>query len=311
MIVSIEQAADLIKQGEIVAVPTETVYGLAADCFNAHSVKKTFEKKGRPADNPLIVHICELNQLDALAISVSEDAKTLARNFWPGPLTLIFPKHEAVPDIVTGGLPTVAVRMPDHPLTLSLIKKTGPLTAPSANKSGRPSPTKARHVEDEFKGTVPVLDGGDCAIGLESTVLDLTQIPYSILRPGFVTHDSIKDLLDTEVLKQTDSKKKLKGSPGTRYTHYKPSASVNWFSPLNPPDDKDAYYITHSFEAGDRYTSFDYNSDFASLAKHLYDHFRTADHLKIKKIFIEELPPDQNHPVIAPLKDRINRASSH
>ena len=311
MRISVEQASEQIKQGEVVAVPTETVYGLAADCFNAHAVKKTFKIKGRPADNPLIVHISELNQLDTLAENISDDARTLIRNFWPGPLTLIFPKHHAVPDIVTGGLSTVAVRMPDHPLTLSLIRKTGPLTAPSANKSGRPSPTKAKHVEDEFKGTVPVLDGGDCSIGLESTVLDLTQKPYTILRPGYVTPAAIEDLLNTDVLKLTGSKKKLMSSPGTRYTHYKPSASVIWFSPLNPPGDKDAYYITHSFEARDGYISFDYNADFDLLARHLYDHFRTADHLNFQKIFIEELPPDQNHPVIAPLKDRINRASSH
>jgi len=309
MIVSVEQATKLITNGKV-AVPTETVYGLAADCFNAHAVKHTFKIKGRPADNPLIVHICELKQLDSLTKHISEDAKTLAGNFWPGPLTIIFSKFNSIPDIVTGGLSTVAVRMPNHPLTLELIKKTGPLTAPSANKSGRPSPTKAQHIEQEYNGSIPVLDGGDCAIGLESTVLDLSEKPYTILRPGVVTAAAIEDVLQTKILRQADRTNKLKGSPGTRYSHYKPAARVVWFSASNLPDDKDAYYITHSIDPGDEYSSFYYGSDFSTFAKHLYDHFRTADHLGFQKIYIEELPPDTIHPAIAPLKDRINRASS-
>ena len=310
MIVSVEQAAELIKIEKVVAVPTETVYGLAADCFNAHAVEYTFKIKNRPADNPLIVHICELDQLGELAQHISDDARILANNFWPGPLTLILPKLGNIPDIVTGGLSTVAVRMPNHSITLSLIKKTGPLTAPSANKSGRPSPTKAQHIEYEFDGKVPVLDGGDCSIGLESTVLDLTQKPYTILRPGYVTAMAIESLLNTKILRKTSSEKKLIGSPGTRYSHYKPSARVSWFSSHNLPVDENAYYITHSIEYGDEYTSFYYNSDFSLLAKHLYDHFRTADYLGFQKIFIEELPSDETDPVIAPLKDRINRSSS-
>ena len=310
MIVSVEQASKIIKEGNVVAIPTETVYGLAADCFNANAVEKTFQTKGRPADNPLIVHICNEEQLGLLSNEVPRDALILAKHFWPGPLTLILPKESAVPDIVTGGLSTVAVRMPDHPLTLSLIKETGPLTAPSANKSGCPSPTKALHVENEFSGSISVLDGGTCAIGLESTVLDLTQKPYTILRPGFVTAGDVEDLLNTKVLESAANKTKLRGSPGTRYTHYKPSAEVQWFATENPPNDKDAYYITHSIEPESAHTIFFYDADFLSLAKNLYDHFRTADHLGFRKIYIENLPSDQKHHMIAPLKDRINRAIS-
>lgn len=311
MIVSVEKAAELIKEGRVVAVPTETVYGLAADCFNANAVKETFKTKGRPADNPLIVHISSTEQLGLLSNNVSSDARSLARRFWPGPLTLILPKSSVVPDIVTGGLDTVAIRMPDHPLTLSLIKKTGPLTAPSANKSGLPSPTKALHVETEFRGSIPVLDGGECSIGLESTVLDLTRKPYTILRPGYVTAVAVEDVLNTKILEGSKKKVQLKGSPGTRYTHYKPSAEVQWFSASNPPNDGDAYFIAHSVRPKCARTIFFYNTDFLSLAKNLYDHFRTADHLGFHKIFIEELPEDQEHPMIAPIRDRVNRATGN
>lgn len=309
MIVSLETAANTIKDGGLVAIPTETVYGLAADCFNADAVNKTFELKGRPADNPLIVHIHDMGQLKLVAKTVSKDADTLAQNFWPGPLTLILPKLPSVPDIVTAGLSTVAVRVPDHPLTRALIKKTGPLTAPSANKSGRPSPTKATHIEEEYDGAVLVLDGGSCSIGLESTVIDLTQKPYTILRPGFITSTNIEDLLHKRILKQPANKQKLKNSPGTRYTHYKPSANVVWFTRSSVPEDQDGYYITHSIVLPESVTSFSYFSDFSLLAKNLYDHFRTADHLNFKNIYIEELPKDENQPFIAPLKDRINRAA--
>jgi L-threonylcarbamoyladenylate synthase len=311
MIVSVEEATKLIKMGKVVAIPTETVYGLAADCFNADAVKETFAVKGRPADNPLIVHISNLPQLSLIAANIPKDAKILARTFWPGPLTLILPKLSNVPDVVTGGLSTVAVRMPDHPVALSLIKKTGPLTAPSANRSGRPSPTKTQHVEDEFDSSIPVLEGGSSSIGIESTVLDLTKQPYTILRPGFVTPADIEKVLANSVIQKTVDKAALKGSPGTRYTHYKPSARVIQFAPTDMPDDKDAYYISHSVQFGDEYTSYYYDSDFASLARHLYDHFRTADHKGFKKIYIEQLPSDHIHSIIAPLKDRIKRASSY
>lgn len=310
MNVSIEQAAKIIKEGNIVAIPTETVYGLAADCFNALAVEKTFTTKGRPADNPLIVHIYDVEQLSLLAQDIPEDALTLAGHFWPGPLTLILPKKCSVPDVVTGGLATIAVRMPDHKTTLALIKKTGPLTAPSANKSGRPSPTKAIHIENEFNGEIPVIDGGDCAIGLESTVLDLNKKPYTILRPGSITASAIEKVLHSRVLRSSNSDEKIKSSPGTRYTHYKPSAEVCWFSSGSTPTDKDAYYITHSVKPDCALTLFFYDADFFELAKHLYDHFRTADHLGFHKICIEELPSDQKHPIIASLKDRINRASN-
>lgn len=311
MIVSIEQASEQIKKGNVVAIPTETVYGLAADCFNANAVKETFKTKERPSDNPLIVHICNIEQLKQIASEISPDALALAERFWPGPLTIILPKRSSVPDMVTGGLKSVAVRMPNHPLTLSLIDKTGPLTAPSANKSGRPSPTKALHVENEFKGSIPVLDGGDCAIGLESTVLDLTHKPYTVLRPGYITVDLVSDVLKTKILETSKNKNQLKGSPGTKYTHYKPSAEVHWFLPGTPPVDESAYFITHSVKPKHARTLFFYDADFLALAKNLYDHFRTADHLGFNKIFIEKLPENDKHPLIAPLRDRINRASSH
>jgi L-threonylcarbamoyladenylate synthase len=171
---SFQKAVELIRAGDVVAIPTETVYGLAADAFNISAVKKTFEVKGRPPDNPLIVHISRTEQLDEIADEIPEDAFKLAETFWPGPLTLVLKKKPIVPDIVTGGLNTVAVRMPDHPLTRKLIEQTGPLTAPSANRSGRPSPTRPEHIREDFGSTVHILEGGSAKLGLESTVLDMS-----------------------------------------------------------------------------------------------------------------------------------------
>ena len=167
-------AASLLKGGGLVAFPTETVYGLGADALNPDAVAGIFQAKGRPADNPLIVHIHSRDQLPALC-DIPENALPLMEAFWPGPLTLLFPRKSTIPDIVTAGLPTVAIRMPSHPVAASLLKACDlPVAAPSANRSGRPSPTTAAHVLEDFTGRIPlILDGGDCQVGLESTVLDL------------------------------------------------------------------------------------------------------------------------------------------
>ncbi len=243
MNVSLEKAANLIKRGETVAIPTETVYGLAADAFNVNAVKKIFQQKGRPAENPLIVHICELEQLNHLVTDIPDDLQKLADHFWPGPLSVILKKQTSVPDIVTGGLNTVAVRMPDHSLTLSLIKKTGPLTAPSANKSGRPSPTNPTHIIEDFGPDLPILDGGSSKLGLESTVLNLSSESITILRPGFIDTKMIEDLLGKKVT-MMDASDKTSGakSPGTRFTHYKPKASVRWLDrPISELSDSKNY----------------------------------------------------------------------
>lgn len=312
MKVTHEKAADLIKQGETVAIPTETVYGLAADAFNVNAIKKIFEQKGRPADNPLIVHISDLNQLQNLAKDIPDDLQKLADQFWPGPLSLVLKKKTTVPDIVTGGLDTVAVRMPDHPLTLSLIKKTGPLTAPSANKSGRPSPTNPKHIVEDFGDDLPILDGGSSKLGLESTVLDLSGESITILRPGFIDATMIEDLLGIKVstIDQTDKSSGIK-SPGTRFTHYKPKASVRWLDkPISEINHSVSYTLVHSeaIESSDQKNVRAYKGDYVAFARDLYDHFRTADHLSCKTIFIERFKGNENHSIIPALQDRIDRA---
>lgn len=314
MKVSLEKAAELIKNGETVAIPTETVYGLAADAFNVNAVKKIFEQKGRPADNPLIVHISNLDQLNQLVTDIPEDLRKLADQFWPGPLSVVLKKQNSVPDIVTGALDTVAVRMPDHSLTLSLIEKTGPLTAPSANKSGRPSPTNPKHIIEDFGNDLPILDGGSSKLGLESTVLDLSSDIFTILRPGFIDSEMIKGLLKKEVkLMDTTDKESGKKSPGTRFTHYKPKATVQWLDEsITNISDPNSYFIFHSevVKSINQEKIHTYEGDYSALARDLYDHFRTADHLSCETIFIEPFKDSGTHSIIPALKDRIERAIS-
>lgn len=217
-------AADIIKNGGICAFPTETVYGLGADAMNEEAVEKIFRAKGRPQDNPLIVHIADMEQLQDICV-VSESAKQLMEKFWGGPLTLILPKREKVPYVVTAGLETVAVRMPSHPVAHALLRLCGcPVAAPSANLSGKPSPTTGQDVLADMDGRADVIiDGGDCFWGVESTVLDLTVEPPAILRPGAVTREELAVELGTVIYGTGADAPK---SPGMKYKHYAPKAPV-------------------------------------------------------------------------------------
>ena len=228
----IEKAAEILKNGGLVAMPTETVYGLAADAFNPEAVRKIFAAKGRPMDNPLIVHIGKIEEIYELVSEVPEKAKALAEAYWPGPLTMILPKSDRVPDEVTTGLPTVAVRMPSHPAANALIELSGcPLAAPSANSSGLPSPTTAQHVRDDMDGKIDaIVDGGECAYGIESTVVTLATDVPKLLRPGGITHEQLEAVLgkvdiDKAVLAQLEEGVKP-ASPGMKYKHYSPEADV-------------------------------------------------------------------------------------
>ena len=187
------QAAEILKSGGLVAFPTETVYGLGANALDAQAVLSIFAAKERPADNPLIVHVHDRDQLPAFC-TVSAPAERLMDAFWPGPLTMLFEKKESIPPEVTAGLPTVAVRMPSHPVAYAMLKECGlPVAAPSANRSGRPSPTSAKHVMEDMQGRIPlILDGGSCDVGLESTVLDLCHGQPTILRPGGITREMLE-----------------------------------------------------------------------------------------------------------------------
>ncbi len=217
-------AARLLRQGTPVAFPTETVYGLGAPVFNPEAVEQIFRMKGRPSDNPLICHIASMDQLYELALDVPEIALKLAAHFWPGPLTMVFKKQAKVPNCVTGGQETVAVRMPRHPIALELIAQVGqPLVAPSANKSGRPSSTTAEHVMSDFEEGY-VIDGGPSEGGLESTVLYLAGEQPLILRPGLITSDDLSFVLGHQV--GTGLGDVQKASPGSRYRHYAPKATV-------------------------------------------------------------------------------------
>ena len=229
---ALEKGASLLREGQLVAFPTETVYGLGANALDESAVASIFAAKGRPADNPLIVHVWSREQLDDIC-QVSDEAAKLMDAFWPGPLTILCPRKETVPLTVTAGLPTVAVRMPGHPVALALLKASGvPVAAPSANRSGKPSPTAAAHVFEDMDGRIPlILDGGDCDVGVESTVLDVRDGKATILRPGGVTQAMLEEVLCMPVGIAGSVLRPLKEgetalSPGMRYKHYSPDGQV-------------------------------------------------------------------------------------
>ncbi len=230
---AIEEAGRILKDGGLVAFPTETVYGLGGDALNPHASEKIYAAKGRPSDNPLIVHIADMEHLYPIAEEVPPKAVLLASKWWPGPLTMIFRKTELVPQETSGGLSTVAVRMPKHPVALSLIRAAGGyIAAPSANTSGRPSPTRAEHVAADLSGKIDmILDGGEVRIGLESTIVDFTEDIPVILRPGYINKEMLEEILgpvriDPGILKAGADGKIHPKAPGMRYRHYAPRASL-------------------------------------------------------------------------------------
>ena len=230
---AIEEAAAIIREGQLVGIPTETVYGLGADALNPDAVRAVFEAKGRPGDNPLIVHIAHAGEIaDLIAGEPSPVAQKLMQAFWPGPLTMIFPRGSRVPLRTTGGLETVAVRMPAHPVARRLIERSRrPIAAPSGNRSGRPSPTTAAHMLEDMDGRIPlILDGGPCDVGVESTVVDMTGPIPRILRPGGVTREQIASVcgaceVDSAVMRPLREDEKPR-SPGMKYRHYAPSGAL-------------------------------------------------------------------------------------
>ena len=287
-------AVECLKQGIPVAFPTETVYGLGANVFNPEAVEAVFKMKGRPSDNPLICHISDLNQLEILAREIPQEAYLLASHFWPGPLTLILKKQPQVPTIVTGGLDSVAVRMPRHPLALELIRRAGePLVGPSANQSGRPSSTDPSHVLSDFTGmTGVVLDGGVCKEGIESTVLYLAGEKPLLLRPGMIGLQQIENVLKCQIEIRTGSH----ASPGTRYKHYAPNAKVHIFDSFEkvPVSSRKRFYM-----------STDEHPGFHLLTTHtLYGLLRRADSESAEEVII--VCSALEHPA---LRNRLFRAA--
>jgi len=235
---AVSRAAELLRAGEIVAIPTETVYGLAADARDAAAVAKIFAAKGRPAHNPVIVHVGGIEMAQAWVAAWPEAARRLAQAFWPGPLTLVLPKAEAIPDVVTSGGPTVGIRWPSHPFMQALLQECGfPLAAPSANAANQLSPTTAMHVWRGLGRAVPlIVDGGACQVGLESTVLDLTTHPPRVLRPGMVQEASLRAVLGCLASPTAGSAPPVARSPGLLPKHYAPRAKLLALSWENTAD---------------------------------------------------------------------------
>ncbi len=308
---SIEEAGRLIADGELVAFPTETVYGLGGDALRQEASGKIYEAKGRPSDNPLIVHIAEFEDLKRVAKTVPPEAKVLADAFWPGPLTMIVERGDAVPLTTTGGMNTVAVRMPNHPIALELIKKSGCLiAAPSANTSGRPSPTEALHVKEDLDGRIAmIIDGGPVGIGIESTIIDLTEEIPMILRPGYITREMLSKVLGKEVIMDpgiiaADDTTKPK-APGMKYKHYAPKADmiivdgekekviaeINRQTQVNHRENKRVAVIateeTKGLYDGDVVLSMGSRQDEDAIAQHMYKILRDCDTLEVDVIFSE------------------------
>ena len=300
---TIDEAAKLLRTGEAVAFPTETVYGLGADATSDDAVSKIFAAKGRPGDNPLIVHIGAIEDLQSVAAEVPDVAKKLMDAFWPGALTIVLPKGSSVSDKVTAGLNTVGVRMPSHPVALELLRKTKlPISAPSANISGRPSPTTAQHVIDDLDGKIAgVVDGGSCEIGLESTVIDCSAGTPVILRPGGVTWEQIEAVIGNVNVAESVSDDESPKSPGMKYKHYAPAApmfvvrgSHEFFDRVinDARADGKRAGILVTDENRDRYTAdviltCGSGKDASSIARELYDVIRRFDAYDLDVIYCE------------------------
>lgn len=310
----IREASEILKSGGLVAFPTETVYGLGGDATDKEASRKIYAAKGRPSDNPLIVHIADFSQLEQITENLPETARLLADAFWPGPLTMVCNKNQVIPYETTGGLDTVAVRMPNNPVALALIRESGcMIAAPSANTSGRPSPTKASHVYEDLSGKIEaILDGGAVDIGLESTIVDLTEDVVTILRPGFINMDMLREVvgevrMDPGIVyndKGTTSGAKPK-APGMRYKHYAPKGDltiisgeedtvvdkINQLTREALKEGKKVGIIATS-ETGDRYPEGEVlvigdRSDESSIAHNLYDILRRFDELSVDLIYSE------------------------
>lgn len=231
----LKEAGEILKNGGLVAIPTETVYGLGGDALNKDSSKKIYEAKGRPSDNPLIIHVADMESVEKIVRTISTDARKLSDAFWPGPLTMIFHKADIVPYETTGGLDTVAVRMPSHEVARKVIAYAGGyVAAPSANTSGKPSPTLAKYVMEDMDGKIDmVIDGGEGDIGLESTIVDMTVSPPQILRPGFVTKEMLETVLgeveEDKTILRNDTGERPK-APGMKYRHYAPKGELTIIS---------------------------------------------------------------------------------
>lgn len=329
----IDRASNIIKGGGLVAFPTETVYGLGADGLNPKAIKKIYEAKGRPSDNPLILHISSIDELYTLIKGITPLAKELINAFWPGPLTMIFEKSDIVPKCITGGLDTVAIRFPINKIARAIIKNSKtPIAAPSANSSGKPSPTRASHVKFDLDGKIDmIIDGGACEVGLESTVVDVTGDIPVILRPGAITREMLQAAvgkvdIDAAIMGSTDKDLKPK-APGMKYKHYSPKAKIiivegnqdNVIKAINSlakqselegkkvgimatVQTKDLYDSSYNiFNVGDR-------NDLTAIASNLFKFFRKFDFLNLDIVYTESFAENN---LGAAIMNRLKKAAGY
>ena len=320
----IEPAAQVLRSGGLLAIPTETVYGLGADGLNREAVARIFTAKGRPQDNPLILLIPDAGALSQYCTDIPAAAYALARRFWPGPLTMILPRRPLVPDVVTAGLDTVGMRCPDHPVTRAILSRAGvPVAAPSANTSGRPSPTTAAHVLEDMDGKIEgVVDGGPCAVGVESTIVDLTVTPPRLLRPGGVTLEELREVLGAVEVDGAVTRMLGEGeqprAPGMKYRHYAPKAPV---TVIRGAPAEAARYIRRRLADGDGVICFNEfvplfeghpvepigpASDPAEQARRVFDALRYFDGTETERIWA--MCPDPEGIGLA-VSNRLNKAA--
>ncbi len=319
-----KKAVELLRAEQVVGMPTETVYGLAGNAYSELAAERIFEAKGRPGDNPLIVHICDFSQLYDLVENVTDDAKKLAQAFWPGPLTMILPKSAQIPKKVTGGLDTVAVRYPSHPVAQKLIRLAGfPLAAPSANRSGKPSPTTAGHVFEDLNGRIElVIDGGASEEGVESTVITLAEDAPRLLRPGNITIGQLRSVLG-EVIVDDAVKNPVKegakvSSPGMKYKHYSPEAEITLVKSnyddfcryVNSFTENGVYAMVFGDEGEGLnvpFICYGKGDDYKALSQDLFNSLRELDKFGASKCFVR-CPDDSNEDNLAVL-NRLLRAA--
>ena len=302
---AIQQAAAILRQGGLLGIPTETVYGLGANALDETAVLHIFEAKGRPQDNPLILHVPGADWLELYCHDIPPVAYTLAERFWPGPLTMILPRRDIVPLRTTGGLETVGVRCPDHPMTLAIIREAGiPVAAPSGNTSGRPSPTTAQHMLEDMDGKIDgIVDGGPCSVGVESTIIDLTVTPPRLLRPGGLPLEALEEVLGTVAVDKAVRQKLADGerakAPGMKYRHYAPKAPVTVIT--GTPGASAAYIAAHLTKHSGVICFDEYaplfeghtihrlgpSGDKLAQAQHVFDALRTFDGTDVTEIFAQ------------------------
>jgi len=298
---NIEKAGKLLKSGEVVGIPTETVYGLAADATNPDAVSKIFVAKGRPQDNPLIVHIADKDDIEKYAHDIPEIAYRIADKFWPGPLTMVLPKKDIIPEVTSGGLNTVGIRFPSNTIAQKIIKSAGaPLAAPSANLSGKPSTTTAKHVYDDMNGRISaIVDGGACSVGVESTVISFSGEDVIILRPGFVSREDLLTIaenvvIDKGVLSEM-SEDSVVASPGMKYKHYSPKANVviidgeydDFLTFFEKNYSEGVYAMIFGNETNEfPYPHFFYGKTDCEQAVELFDKLRMADDMNAKTVYV-------------------------